>query len=305
MTLLLPPGRYRIGGAAGTLRVPSFTVDLAEEDRTVVLDFETAASIRMTSGPGLALPPERRAEGLVRAAAWMDVDKLVVAARGVEGDAQFLVGTIYDVRRGALLREGSVRTVAGAAPAANVGALAAFLLTGVQQREVRAIRGREGIPGPSQADETRAAQGATTEDTSSAPPLDLRPVPANLEVAEPPPGPAALRQPEVAAPRGLLAPRPWMRPAAWASGGVALGFAVLAVNRKLAADDAYDRADDLLGPGGALESAASLSRFRDLTAEGDAATRAAWISAGASILFAAGAGFLGWTSAGPGVSASF
>ena len=40
-----------------------------------------------------------------------------------EGGAQFLLGSIYDVRRGALLREGSVRMVAGSVPAVNLGAL--------------------------------------------------------------------------------------------------------------------------------------------------------------------------------------
>lgn len=366
MTLFLPPGRYRIGGTAPPLRVPSVTVDLLEEDRTVVLDFETAESLRMSGGPGLALRPERRAEGLIRAGAWMDVDKLVVAARGVEGDAPFLVGSIYDVRRGALLREGSVRTVAGSVPAASVGALSAFLLTGAQQREVRALtatvvgaagdaptpaasagmaeaagpagpeagarpvgaepegglaaeavgRGASGSPGWStNEDPAPAAAGSGAGASPGVPanavdgasrPLDLRPVASvhgelGLAVAAPgghptAPGPDAALRP---------APRRWMRPAAWASGGFALGFAALAVNRKLAADDAYDRADALLGPGDVLASSSDLARFRDLTAEGDAAKRAAWISAGASALFAAAAGFLGWSSAVPGPAVSF
>ena len=58
-------------------------------------------------------------------------------SRAAEGQAQFLLGSMYDVRRGALLREGSVRMVAGSVPAVNLGALAAFLLTGQSSREVK------------------------------------------------------------------------------------------------------------------------------------------------------------------------
>jgi len=285
MTVFLPAGRYRIGGAAGALRVPSFEVDLTAEDRTVVLDFATAEALRMASGPGLALTPARRGEGLIRAGAWLDVDKLVVASRAVEGDAPFLVGAIYDVRRGAMLREGSVRTVAGSVPSANIGALAAFLLTGAQQREVR---GR--------SSEVAAAVAPS--------PVDLRPDPApaaaatadRLLVQSPVPfqdGTASRGR------RGWLEPRPWMRPVAWLAGGSAVGFAGLAVNRRLAANDAYARAESLIGPSGVLASSSDLPRYRSLTAEGDTAARITWISAGASLVLGAAAGLLGWSSAEP------
>jgi hypothetical protein len=135
--LKLPAGQYRVGGAAGALHVPSFGVDLQDEDRAIVLDFALAASLRVNAGPGLALAPHARAYGIIRAGAWLGVDKLVVASRVVEGDAHFLLGGLYDVRRGALLREGSVRMVAGTVPSLNLGALAAFLLTGQGSREVK------------------------------------------------------------------------------------------------------------------------------------------------------------------------
>jgi hypothetical protein len=137
LTLKLPAGQYRVGGAAGSLHVPSFGVDLQDEDRAIVLDFALAASLRVNAGPGLALAPVARAYGIIRAGAWLGVDKLVVASRVIEGDAHFLLGGLYDVRRGALLREGSVRMVAGAVPSLNLGALAAFLLTGQGSREVK------------------------------------------------------------------------------------------------------------------------------------------------------------------------
>jgi hypothetical protein len=286
MTVFLPAGRYRIGGAAGSLRVPSFPVDLTEEDRTVVLDFETAEALRMTAGPGLALAPGRRGEGLVRAGAWLDVDKLVVAARAVEGDAPFLVGAIYDVRRGSMLREGSVRTVAGSVPSVNIGALAAFLLTGAQQREVRG-RSSE-VPVLQQA----IAGNAQRLDLRPSPPA---PAPGVAHLLVPPsPSPSAG---EPAPDRGRwMAPRPWMRPAAWAAGGFAVAFAGLAVNQRLAANEAYGRAESLLGPG-EVPLSSNLESFRTFTAKGDAAVRNTWISAGASVVFAAAAGLLGWSSA--------
>ena len=81
--------------------------------------------------------PAQRAYGIIRAGAWLGTDKLVVASRVSEGGAQFLLGSIFDVRRGALLREGSVRMVAGSVPAVNLGALASFLLTGQSSRDVK------------------------------------------------------------------------------------------------------------------------------------------------------------------------
>jgi hypothetical protein len=137
LALTLPAGRYRIGGASVSFRVPSFQVDLEPEDRTVVLDFALAESLRVNAGPGLALAPAGRAYGVIRAGAWLDVDKLVVVSRVEEGEAQFLLGSIYDVRRGTLLREGSVRMVAGGVPSVNMAALASFLLTGQSSREVK------------------------------------------------------------------------------------------------------------------------------------------------------------------------
>jgi hypothetical protein len=137
LALWLPSGTYRIGGAAEDLRVPGFRIDLRAEDRSVVLDFALAEALRVNAGPGLALPHSRRGDGIVRAGAWLGVDRVIAVSRVLEGQAAFLLGSFYDVRRGALLREGSVRMVAGSVPAASIGALAAFLLTGQSSREVK------------------------------------------------------------------------------------------------------------------------------------------------------------------------
>jgi hypothetical protein len=137
LSLWLPAGSYRVGGASGSLHVPSFRVDLQREDRAVVLDFALAEALRVAGGPGLAVPAPRRPEAMVRAGAWLGVERVISVTRQAEGEAVFLLGSIYDVRNGALLREGSVRTIAGSVPSSNLGALATFLLTGQSSRDVK------------------------------------------------------------------------------------------------------------------------------------------------------------------------
>lgn len=210
-TVTLPTGSYRVGGAAGSLRVPSFRVDLDQEDRTVVLDFALASSLRMNAGPGLALAQPDRAYGVIRAGAWLGVDKLVVVTRSEEGQAQFLVGSIYDVLRGALLREGSVRMVAGGVPSVNLSALAAFLLTGQSSREVKELSrdtAKKAAPPvasvqPERGGGSDAAAGSLTTAATrpSAPP-------ATPAVAQAVPLPAKAPTMPVPAPVGATPPAP-------------------------------------------------------------------------------------------------
>jgi hypothetical protein len=344
LSITLPAGVYRIGGASNGLRVPSFTADLESEDRSVTLDFALAASLRVNAGPGLALLPAQRAAGVIRAGAWLGVDKLIVASRVEEGQAQFLLGSIYDVRRGALLREGSVRMVAGSVPSVNLGALASFLLTGQSSREVKdrrpetprdvaraspeerapsrfdpalAARGRE----PASADAV-AAQGSTTVTPPAAPrPATVAQTPAPRAR----PDAAPVRAPDLKAippapasgppPRALAAVPPassgsraapaWMRPAGIGSAVLALGFTGLAVHQGLASSRSYSDAEAMLAPNGAVEpppgttAEAAAARYRALRADGSAAARNAYVSAGAAVVFAASAAVLGWKSWGP------
>ena len=136
VALDLSPGRYRIGGAAGALRVPSLWVQVADEPRTVVLDFALAEALRVNAGPGLAVSEAGRSAAIVGAGAWLAADRVLATSIANEERVQFLVGSLYDVRRGAILRQGRVRMSAGAVPAASVGALAAFLLTGQPSQAV-------------------------------------------------------------------------------------------------------------------------------------------------------------------------
>jgi hypothetical protein len=207
VTVTLPSGSYRVGGAAGVLRVPSFRVDLGQEDGAVVLDFALAGSLRMNAGPGLALSGPGRADGLVRAGAWLGVDKLLVVSRTEEGQAQFLVGSIYDVLRGALMREGSVRMVAGGVPSINLSALAAFLLHGQSSREVKDLS-REGAKRPpplvagAPAEPTFTGGDVRTASAAASPPPVQAPAPTT---APPPAVTAPPLMPPVARPAATAA----------------------------------------------------------------------------------------------------
>jgi hypothetical protein len=207
-TVILPPGVYRVAGAAGALRIPGFTVDLTAEDRSVVLDFALAEAVRPAAGPGLVLGQADRAANIIRAGAWLGTDKLVVTSRTTEGEAHFLVGGIYDVRRGALLREGIVRMISGGVPQANLGALAAFLLTGQSSRDVldRTREPQPVRPAPRPPPVAAAPPPIAPPPAAKTPPAgikaELPPPQAQVAVAPPPApvkSPPAASRPEVPA----------------------------------------------------------------------------------------------------------
>jgi hypothetical protein len=327
----LPSGVYRVGGAAGSLRVPSLRVDLEQEDRTVVLDFALAESLRLNAGPGLALPAATRANGVIRAGAWLGVDKLIVVTRAEEGQAQFLVGGIYDVLRGSLLREGSVRMVAGGVPSVNLSALAAFLLTGQASREVKELsrdRPKKAAPpalvaAPPPPDAT-AAVPSTQPDAASAPLAAAAQarspeptVAVSPEAAQPSPAPATsapanpdllvrstpapadpLQIATAAEPASDAGPRrgSWKKGASIGAGVLALGLGALAVQQNAAAADAYSSAGDQLTSDRTFKSVSSQQRFYSLNEEGDRAKTNATIAAAGAAVFAVTAVVLGWSA---------
>ncbi len=130
VALTLPAGRYRVGAQRDGLRAPEIHVELEGEDRSVRVDVALAAALRIDRGPGLALDAGSRAAGIVRAGVWVDAERLIAVSTATADGATFLNGAIYDVRRGALLREGRVRMEGGGIPSVHAGALASFLLTG-------------------------------------------------------------------------------------------------------------------------------------------------------------------------------
>jgi hypothetical protein len=402
LSLTLPVGTYRVGGAAGPLRVPTFTVDLQAEDRTVILDLALAESLRLNAGPGLALPGGQRAYGIIRAGAWLGVDRLVVASRVQEGQAQFLVGSMYDVRRGALLREGSVRMVAGSVPSVNLAALASFLLTGQSSREVKDRTGegpREVSPpvvalaplpaapaleapaiqapvqvapasppprvpvsvappaasltaastptatptppsptkpvtvaakppapastsakppdprpspaaaaaisaAPSLAAAAPASKPATAPGTSThpaalallaPPPVDQKP---SLDIVPPPPSPAAART--AATTPSRASPAGWKKPVAVGSAVLAVGFTALAVQQGATASTAYADAGAMVLSNGSFRTGYSRATYDARQADGDAAMRNTYVSAGAAVVFGAAAVYFGWNAWGAG-----
>jgi hypothetical protein len=260
VTVALTTGRYRVGGSAEGLRVPSTFAQLDPEDRQVELDFAAAEALRINAGPGLAVQAPARAGALVRAGSWLAATRVVAATEVVESDARFLTGALYDVQRGALLREGRVRMVAGSVPSTQLGALASFLLTG------------------------QPANGVEP-------------------VAAPPPAPA--RSPNVlAAPVAPAVPlaatahadRSWMRPAAYAAGGVAVVLAGIATWQGVRAHAGYRDANGMVRPDGSLVPGLDAGAHDRAVASADGSRRNAYLAAVGAALFAATAGVLGYLS---------
>ena len=269
VTVSLPAGGYRVGGALGRLRAPAARVVLDGNDARVELDTALAGAVRADAGPGLALGAGERAAAIVRAGAWLGADRVVAASVVSEGEVRYLSGAAYDVRRGALLREGRVRMATGSVSAAHVGALASFLLTGQAVQGVTAV-----------APAATAATAAGSGSPAGAGPLVLRPAPgASAEARGDPPS----------------RPR-WMRPAAYASGALALGLAGLATQQALSSRDGYREASALLRPDGALVAGADRARYDQVVADAGAARRNAYLAAGGTVVFAALAGVLGYLS---------
>jgi hypothetical protein len=231
------------------------------------------------------------------------VDRVIAVSRALEGKSAVLLGSVHDVRAGALQREGSVRVVAGGVPAASLGALAAFLLTGQASRDVKdrtdAARERAAVATPSPVAPAARDEAAVPDATASR----AGPVPGSaqrkdlaLPLASSPPSRGATPQ-AVSAPRAKARwGRPgWLRRGAIGSAIVASGFAALGVQQGLAARSAYADADAMV-EGEALVAGSDVARYNALMDDGDGARRNAYLSAGAAVVFAATAGILGWRS---------
>lgn len=325
-TVSLPPGRYRVGGASGPLRVPSFWVELKDEDRSVVLDFSLAEALRVNAGPGLALTRAGRHAGVIRAGAWLGADRVLAASIAVEGQVQYLAGSIYDVRRGAMMREGLVRMVAGSVPSVNLGALASFLLTGQPQRAVVPVatepaplaqapaiepapagaaalaavpRAAAPPPAPPPPPPPAPAAPKAAPAAVAAPAKAAAPAPAGAPDAEAVAATTAAAAPAEAAPAPLdlrsEAPSPpprWMRPAAWVAGGTAVLLGGFAVWQGVTASNRYDDATAMLLPDGSFAPGADPARYAQLVSEGDSAKQSAVIGATAAAVTAVAGGVL-------------
>jgi hypothetical protein len=132
VTVTVAPGKYRVAGVLRSVTSAPALADLSTEDQTVALDFSVAETLRPTAGPGLAAPTAagRRATAIVSAGAFLKLDRVYAISLAVDGDVHYLVGSVYEVAKGSLLREGRVRVGGGAPAQASMTALATFLQTG-------------------------------------------------------------------------------------------------------------------------------------------------------------------------------
>jgi hypothetical protein len=92
-------------------------------------------------------------------------------------------------------------------------------------------------------------------------------------------------------------PPGWLRPAAYVTGGLALGLAGLATYEGISAKNSHDKANSLLRPDGTVSDQAAFARYNS---DGDSSSRTMYLSAGVAILFAGSAGVLGYLSREPG-----
>ncbi|MFL5301303.1 MAG: PEGA domain-containing protein, partial [Anaeromyxobacteraceae bacterium] len=257
LSLALPAGRHRLAASAGSCRVPPSVVELAREPRTVVLDAATAGALRLEGSPGLAAKLPDRSDRALAAGAWMGAARVVTAALEADGGAPALAATLHDLSRGAAVRSARVRLDGGDLPAPRAAALAAFLLDGLASPEVAPV----------------------------GPKLDLAPRPPPLGlVAAPGTASDAMRR-----------PRTWVRPAAYASGGIAIGFVGLAVYEAFAARSDTRAADALLATG-IFPSAPDAARHASLVASASRRETVAYASAASAGAFAIAAAVLGYLS---------
>ncbi len=265
LVISLPRGRYRVSGSAGSLRVPSTTVDLSAENQTVTLDFAFAEALRPAGGPGLALPEKKQAKALITAGAYMGLDRLVAASFAKAGDVEYLVGTYYDVRKGMMLREGRVRLSNRSAPPGGLTALASFLVTGQQSSLVAA---------------TALPPASSVERSSAKPSLEVQPR-AGADIT-----PIAA----VEKPSKILG---WT---AVGTGVIAVGFGAFAVVKGFSARGKYADARAMLEPDGTLSLSADPSRYNQLINEGDSARASSYGGTGVAVGAAALTGILGYLS---------
>ena len=130
LTVKLARGRYRISGVQGTVRAPPMQVDFTDQDQSVTLDFSVSEALRPNLGPGLALGDAERARRLIAAGGFLRLDSILATSLLDDAGASYLLGSLYDVRRGMLMREGRVRLSERSLPRDGAARLADFFVTG-------------------------------------------------------------------------------------------------------------------------------------------------------------------------------
>jgi hypothetical protein len=278
VTVELVPGKYRVSGSLAALHVPGIVVDLSEEDQAVELNFSLAEALRPSFGPGLALPEVDRPRSLVTAGASLGVDKLLAARFQKESDVTYLVGTLYDVRRGMLMREGRVRLAGKSAPAGSLSGLAGFLITG-QASDLVAAMTTTPQPTPQPTAPSKARQKSATSDLSVRAPSADRTIPGPVETTTTGTGGSKALG--------------WT---AFGAGTLAIVFGGVAVVEGFAAKGKYNDANALTNPDGTLNTGANRVTYFQSIADGNSARTVAYATAGGAAACAVTAGILGYLS---------
>lgn len=276
------PGKYRVSGALQELRAPPVKVDLAEEDQTVSVDFSLVEALRPSAGPGLALGPADRMRRIVMASATLGLDRVVATSLVQDGDVTFLQGTMIDVRRGSVQREGRLRLAGKVAPPGGVTALTQFLMTGQPSQLVR--------PAPAAPPAPIAAAPAGGSPAATAPQPEIAKAEPDLSVAPPPDRPPI--RPEAPAKAQGSTLLKWSPVATLAVG---IGAGAYAYARATTAQRNYNAAKEML-VGGTVRPGLSPTVYNDYVSKGDSSRRAATIAgAGAGVALVA-TGVLGYLS---------
>ncbi len=255
----VPPGKYRVSGVVQDVRAPSMKVDLAEEDQTVSLDFSLAEMLRPGSGPGLALGPQDRTRRIVMASASLGLDRVVATSFVQDGDVTYLQGTMIDVRRGSVQREGTLRLAGKMAPAGGLTALGQFLMTGQPSQLVRPA---PPTPPPAVAAAPAAAPAAAAKPEKPKPDLSVTP----------PPEPSPIKAEAPA--KGKASPILKWSPVATLA--IAIGAGAYAYSQNTTAQNNYNAAKEML-VGGTLRPGSSVTTYNDYVSKGDSASTNATI----------------------------
>jgi hypothetical protein len=147
----LPRGRCRVAGTTETSQVGPFDVEIREGSREVLLDFSIPEALRPWAGQGVAARTDERSRTLLAVGHQLQLDRVVGVAE--DGESQFVLASVYDVRRGRLEREARLRLVDRAFPAGGDTALADFIVNGRTDSPLVLVPGPP-VSAPARAQET-------------------------------------------------------------------------------------------------------------------------------------------------------
>ncbi len=267
VTLSLIPGRYRVSGVHGTLRVPPIMVEM-DEAQAVVLDLQLAHALRPSVGPGLAVSSKDRARRLVTIGAWLGVDRLLAVSVVPERGVNFLDGAVYDTRHGMAVIRGSIRLAGTSAAPGALAALASFFITGEDASKTV-------VSGPMDPQLI----------------VTLKPsLPIAKELVEVKPSD------QTTSTTSSLSTYKTMGWGAVGAGGLAVALGGVAILESASASRSYDKAHKMVGAGGVFLQGGNADLYNHYISSGDSAHNAAVATGIGAGLSLAAAGILGYLS---------